>query len=130
MKPLKIMRSIVSIPIKTALFAFVMILIQETSFAQQNAHILGPSENQIDSLLLRFSNETSGPLRMGLARELGLFFTDIDPDTTMYFLNTQLQLAQSLGERLWEGDALRRLGYLTYLHFYVHAYLLVSSKQS
>ena len=115
MKPLKIMRSIVSIPIKTALFAFVMILIQETSFAQQNAHILGPSENQIDSLLLRFSNETSGPLRMGLARELGLFFTDIDPDTTMYFLNTQLQLAQSLGERLWEGDALRRLGYLTYL---------------
>ena len=115
MKPLKIMRSIVSIPIKTALFAFVMILIQETSFAQQNAHILGPSENQIDSLLLRFSNETSGPLRMGLARELGLFFTDIDPDTTMYFLNTQLQLAQSLGERVGEGDALRRLGYDTYL---------------
>ncbi|MFN3998840.1 ATP-binding protein [Algoriphagus sp.] len=115
MKPLNIMKKIVSLPIKTALLAFVMILIADESLAQQRAYINGPSENQIDSLLLRFSTETSGRLRMGLARELGLFYTDVDPDTTMYFVNTQLQLAQSLGERLWEGDALRRLGYLTYL---------------
>ena len=112
---MKLLKIIVSLPIKTALLAFGMILMTDESLAQQRAYINGPSENQIDSLLLRFSTETSGRLRMGLARDLGLFYTDINPDTTMYFVNTQLQLARSLGERLWEGDALRRLGYLTYL---------------
>ncbi|MCH8558644.1 MAG: GHKL domain-containing protein [Balneolia bacterium] len=100
--------------IKTLLLTIVMILIQDASLAQQNAHVLGPSENQIDSLQHRFSIETSDRLRMGMARELGLFYTEADQDTAIYFADIQLQLARSLGERLWEGDAHRRLGYLTY----------------
>jgi len=100
--------------IKTLLLTIVMILIQDALLAQQNAHISGPNENQIDSLQHRFSIETSDHLRMGMARELGLFYTEADQDTAIYFADMQLQLARSLGERLWEGDGLRRLGYLTY----------------
>ncbi len=106
--------NISSLLIKTALLALALILIQDASLAQQNAHILGPSENQIDSLQHRFSIETSDQLRMGIARELGLFYTEADQDTAMYFVDMQLQLARSLGERLWEGDALRRLGFLIF----------------
>jgi two-component system, NtrC family, sensor kinase len=100
--------------IKTALLAFAVMLIHDASLAQQNAYITGPSEDQIDSLRHRFSIETSDHLRMGMARELGLFYTEADQDTAIYFVDMQLQLARSLGERLWEGDALRRLGYLVY----------------
>ena len=108
------MKNISYLLIKTALLALAMILIQDASLAQQNAHISGPTENQIDSLLHRFSIETSDQLRMGIARELGLFYTEADQDTAMYFVDMQLQLARSLGERLWEGDALRRLGFLIF----------------
>ena len=108
------MKNISSLIIKTALLALALMLIQDASLAQQNAHISGPSENQVDSLQHRFSIETSDHLRMGMARELGLFYTEADQDTAMYFVDIQLQLARSLGERLWEGDAFRRLGYLVY----------------
>ena len=101
--------------IKTVLLALAMILIQDASLAQQNAYISGPSENQIDSLRHRFSIETSDQLRMGIARELGLFYSEADQDTAIYFVDMQLQLARSLGERLWEGDALSWGGYIIYL---------------
>ena len=108
------MKNISSLIIKTALLALALMLIQDASLAQQNAHISGPSENQVDSLQHRFSIETSDQLRMGMARELGLFYTEADQDTAMYFVDMQLQLARSLDERLWEGDALRRLGFLIF----------------
>ena len=108
------MITLFSISIKSALLVLLMILIQDVSVAQQNAHISGPLESQIDSLRHRFSIETSDQLRMGMARELGLFYTEADQDTAMYFVEIQLQMARSLGERLWEGDALRRLGFLIF----------------
>ncbi|TVQ74748.1 MAG: hypothetical protein EA363_01335, partial [Balneolaceae bacterium] len=98
--------------IKTALLAFAMILIQDALLAQQNAYISGPSEEQIDSLQHRFLTETSDQLRMGLARELAFYYTEINPDTARYFADTQLQLARNLGERLWEGDALWLSSYI------------------
>jgi len=100
--------------IKITLLAFAMILIQDASKAQQNSYISGPSEEQIDSLQNRFLTETSEHLRMGLARGLALYYIEIDPDTARYFAYTQLQLARSLGERLWEGDALWISSYSIY----------------
>ncbi|TVR35976.1 MAG: hypothetical protein EA390_01060 [Balneolaceae bacterium] len=101
--------------IKITLLAFAMILIQDALLAQQNAYISGPSEEQIDSLQHRFLTETSDQLRMGLAREMAFYYTEIDPDTARYFADTQLQLARSLGERLWEGDALWLSSYIIYI---------------
>jgi len=101
--------------IKITLLAFAMILIQDALLAQQNAYISGPSEEQIDSLQHRFLTETSDQLRMGLAREMAFYYTEIDPDTARYFADTQLQLARNLGERLWEGDALWLSSYIIYI---------------
>jgi len=85
--------------IKTALLAFIIFLIQDASLAQSTSA-------EIDSLQHSFLTEPSDMLRMDAARSLALYYNEISPDTARYFADTQLQLARSLGEPLWEGHAL------------------------
>jgi two-component system NtrC family sensor kinase len=83
--------------------------------AQQNPYWQEPSRVQADSLRVVFENTSNDSIRMYVCRELGLYYQEINRDSSLYFYKNQLSLAQKLNFKIWEGEAFNRMGYITIL---------------
>ena len=83
--------------------------------AQQNPYWQEPSRMQADSLRVVFENAGDDSIRMYVCRELGLYYQEINRDSSLYFYQNQLSLAHKLNFKIWEGEAFNRIGYINIL---------------
>ena len=81
------------------------------SMAQQNPYWEPWNKEQADSLRLIWSKTNNDTIRMGIARSLGFYYSEIKTDSSLYFHLEQAALARQLKSRLWEADALENVGY-------------------
>jgi two-component system, NtrC family, sensor kinase len=90
-------------------------LLPHFATAQQNPYWQEPSRVQADSLRAVFNHTGNDSIRMYVCRELGLYYQEINRDSSLYFYQKQLLLAQKLNFKIWEGESLNRIGYITIL---------------
>ena len=67
---------------------------------------------QADSLKLIWVNSTNDTVRMGVIRSLGIYYSEINIDSALYYNQQQVALARQLKQKLWETDALDGVGYM------------------
>ena len=70
------------------------------------------SDKQVDSLQSAWNNVHNDTLRMAIARSLGFYYQEKDRDSSLYFGEQQLSLAEKLHQTLWHADALDQVGYV------------------
>src|SRR3954467_4721369 len=99
------------------LFIKLMLLLLLPVFlkAQQNPYWQEPTKTQADSLRNLLQNSSNDSLRMYLSRQLGLYYQEIQRDSSLYFFEQQLLLAQKLKLKIWEAEAYRGIGYVSVL---------------
>src|SRR5437773_4114384 len=85
------------------------------SDAQQNPYWQEPNRVQADSFRVIFQKTSNDSLRMYCCRELGLYYQEINSDSSLYFYEQQLVFAQKLELKIWEAEALNRIGYVSSL---------------
>jgi tetratricopeptide (TPR) repeat protein len=80
----------------------------------QNGVYFIPSEKQTDSVRAELSHSSSDTLKMLDYYYLTSYYTELNKDSSLYFAELQLQYAQKLNQKLWEGDALFQIGYIAF----------------
>ncbi|MCB0283653.1 MAG: SpoIIE family protein phosphatase [Calditrichaeota bacterium] len=80
--------------------------------AQQNVIWEEPSEKDASDFRVALKKENNDSLKMYYSRQLGLYYQEIQRDSALYYFRQQLQLAKQLNQKLWEAEALSRLGYI------------------
>ncbi len=88
-----------------------LLLLPVFSIAQQNPYWEEWNKAQADSLQLIWNNTTNDTLRMGVARSLGYYNSEINIDSGLYYAQQMFALARQLKLKLWEADALDGIGY-------------------
>ena len=81
------------------------------SMAQQNPYWEPWNKEQADSLRIIWSKTNNDTIRMGVARSLGYYYSEVNADSSLYFHLEQAALARQLKSKLWEADALENVGY-------------------
>ena len=89
---------------------FLLLLFPVISKAQQNPYWQEPTRDQADSFRTAISHENNDTTRMYLYRELGLYYQEVQRDSSLYFFQQHLLIAQKLKLKLWEAEALNRIG--------------------
>jgi len=89
---------------------FLLLLFPAFSKAQQNPYWQEPTRDQADSFRTAISHENNDTTRMYLYRELGLYYQEVQRDSSLYFFQQHLLIAQKLKLKLWEAEALNRIG--------------------
>ncbi len=99
------------------LFIKLMLLLLLPAFlkAQQNPYWQEPTKTQADSLRNLFQNSGNDSLRMYSFRQLGLYYQEINRDSSLYFFEQQLLVAQKLKLKIWEAEAYKGIGYVSCL---------------
>ena len=88
-----------------------LLFLPSCAMAQQNPYWETWNKAQADSLRLIWNNTANDTLRMGIARSLGYYYSEIKTDSSLYFHRKQAALAGQLNSKLWEADALENIGY-------------------
>ncbi len=70
------------------------------------------NKTQADSLQSVWNTTTNDTIRLGTARSLCIYYTELKLDSALYFVEQELALARKLHQKLWEADALDMMGYL------------------
>ncbi len=78
--------------------------------AQQKTYWRHPSKQQVDSFKNQL-NHTNDTTRMYLCREIGMYYQEIQRDSSLYFFQQSLLFAQKLKLKLWEAEAYSRVGF-------------------
>jgi two-component system NtrC family sensor kinase len=89
-----------------------LFLLPASSIAQQYPYWEEWNKEQADSLQLIWNNTTNDTLRMGIARSLSNYYSEINIDSALYYAQQQVALARQLKLKLWEADALDGIGYV------------------
>ncbi len=71
-------------------------------------------QKQLDSLHVALKNAANDTLRMDLNFQLGIFYLEINFDSSLIYLNRTIPLAQKLKLKIKEADALELKGYMLY----------------
>ena len=104
---------------KTFIKILLLLLLPAFSIAQQNPFWEEWNKEQADSLQLIWNKTSNDTLRMGIARSLAYYYSEINIDSGLYYTQQQLALARQLKLKLWEADALDGIGYMfSYLKNY------------
>jgi signal transduction histidine kinase len=98
--------------IKIATISILFLFFCRGGFAQQNPYWEDWSKDQIDSLQSAWTKVHNDTLRMAIARSLGFYYQEKDRDSSLYFSEQQLALADKLHQTLWQADASDQLGYV------------------
>ncbi len=94
--------------IKTLLF-----LILPICMRSQNTFFYTPDTKQeADSLGLILQTTKNDVLKMSLYKDLAFFYSEINRDSSLFFAEQQLALANKLGQKLWQAAGLTQIGYL------------------
>ena len=78
--------------------------------AQQNSYWQEPSQGQADSFRIVLQHTQNDTTRMYLSRGLGLYYQEVQRDSSLYFFQQQLLLAKQLKSKLWEAEAYQQIG--------------------
>ncbi len=92
-----------------------LILIPSILDAQNNPYWDNPNPGEISSMRTAFNNESNDSNRMYLSKRLGLYYFEVNTDSSLYYIEKELLLAKQLKLKLWEADALCQLGYVSSL---------------
>ena len=96
---------------KSLIKIFLFLLLPAFAIAQQDPYYVLLKKEQVDSLRLEWQHAYNDTSRLGIARTLGWYYTEINRDSCLYFVEQQLALAKQLKLKIWEADALENLGY-------------------
>jgi len=97
---------------KSRLIILLFALLPVSAYSQSNNYWEEWSSHQIDSLQSAWHSVHNDTLRMAIARSLGFYYQEKDRDSSLYFVEQQLLLAEKLHQTLWQADALDQVGYV------------------
>ncbi|WP_297335845.1 ATP-binding protein [Algoriphagus sp.] len=80
---------------------------------QKNPYWQEPKVDQADSLKNWLESTENDSLKMYINRQLGLYYQERNRFTALEYFKAQLQLAKTLNQKIWEAEALSRLGYVS-----------------
>ncbi len=100
---------------KQILKIFFLVFIPAVLNAQKNPYWDNPKPEEISSMRTAFNNEGNDSARMYLGKRLGLYYFELNTDSSLYYLEGELFLARKLKLKLWEADALSQIGYVSSL---------------
>ncbi len=83
------------------------------TWAQNGVYYI-PSAREVDSVDLLLPRTANDTLKMSMYFYLSAYYTELNKDSSLYFGDLQLTLAQKLHQKLWEADALFQIGYLSF----------------
>jgi signal transduction histidine kinase len=85
------------------------------AFGQSNPYWQRPTPVEADSLKMVLQSSENDFMKMYINRQLGLYYSEINRYTALEYLKAQLDLAQSLNQKIWEAEALTGLGFVSSL---------------
>jgi signal transduction histidine kinase len=100
---------------KHILKIFFLVLVPFFLNAQNNPYWDNPKPEEISSMRTAFNTEGNDSTRMYLGKRLGLYYFELNTDSSLYYLESELFLAKKLKLKLWEADALSQIGYVSSL---------------
>ena len=100
---------------KQILKIFFLLIFPSILNAQHNPYWDNPRPEEISKMRTAFNNEVNDSTRMYLGKRLGLYYFEVNTDSSLYFLENELVLAKKLKLKLWEADALCEIGYVSSL---------------
>ena len=101
--------------IKIITILFFIVFIPLTVYGQKNPYWQEPTAAEADSLKLVLQTTENDSLKMHINRQLGLYYSERNRFTALEYFEAQLQLAKMLKQKIWEAEALSRLGYVSSL---------------
>ena len=93
----------------------IILLIPMWSKAERNPYWQEPTKAQVDSLKQLLRETKDDTIRMYANRQLGLFYQEIHREISLSYFEEHLVLAKTLKQRIWEAEALSRIGYVSSL---------------
>ena len=100
---------------KQILKIFFLLIFPSILNAQHNPYWNNPRPEEISKMRTAFNHEVNDSTRMYLGKRLGLYYFEVNTDSSLYFLENELVLAKKLKLKLWEADALCEIGYVSSL---------------
>jgi signal transduction histidine kinase len=90
-----------------------MILMLPTiMIAQKKSYWQQPGKEQVDVYRTKLNHINNDTMQMYLCREIGMYYQEIQRDSSLYFFQQSLLLAQRLKLKLWEAEAYNRIGFI------------------
>ncbi|MCH6235771.1 ATP-binding protein [Cognataquiflexum rubidum] len=97
---------------KSFISILIILLLTGHSQAQQFPYWEIWNKTQVDSLRSLWNYTSNDTIRLGTARSLCAYYTEIKLDSALYFAKEELNLARKLKQPLWEADALDMMAYV------------------
>ncbi|HAC15748.1 MAG TPA: hypothetical protein DCE78_07370, partial [Bacteroidetes bacterium] len=101
--------------IKICIALFYLVFIPLSVSGQKYPFWMKPSSEEADSLKRVLHSTEDDSLKMLLNRQLGRYYEEVHRITALDYYETQLSLAITLKQQLWEADALSSIGYVSSL---------------
>ncbi|WP_159039908.1 ATP-binding protein [Christiangramia fulva] len=99
--------------IKINIILFFILTVPMMVFGQQNPFWQEPTAAEADSLKTVLQSTKNDSLKMYINQQLGLYYIERSRSTALEYYKAQLELAKSLDQKLWEAEALSKLGYIS-----------------
>jgi len=80
--------------------------------AQQKTYWNHPGKQQVDSYKDQLSHISNDTTKMYLCREIGMYYQEIQRDSSLFYFQQSLLFAQNLKLKLWEAEAYSRMGFI------------------
>ena len=101
--------------IKINTVLFFILIIPLMVLGQNNPYWQEPTAAEADSLKMMLHSTDNDSVKMHINRQLGLYYSERYRFTALEYFEAQLQLAKTLKQKIWEAEALSRLGYVSSL---------------
>lgn len=101
--------------IEAIIIHFFCVTIPAKASGQKNPYWLEPTAAEADSLKKALKSVVNDSERMHINRQLGMYYQEINRYFALEYYETQLQLAKLLKQKIWEAEAMSRIGYVSSL---------------
>ncbi|MCC5943236.1 MAG: tetratricopeptide repeat protein [Balneolaceae bacterium] len=101
--------------LKISAVLFFLAIIPLEAFGQNNPYWQEPTAAEADSFKVMLQSTDNDSLKMHINRQLGLYYSERNRFIALEYFKAQLELAKRLNQKIWEAEALSRLGYVSSL---------------
>jgi len=101
--------------IKISTILLFILIIPLMALGQNNPYWQEPTAAEADSFKIMLQSTENDSVKMHINRQLGLYYSERNRFTALEYFEAQLQLAKTLKQKIWEAEALSRLGYVSSL---------------
>ncbi|MCC5926552.1 MAG: tetratricopeptide repeat protein [Bacteroidetes bacterium] len=95
----------------SAVLLFLAIIPLEV-FGQNNPYWQEPTAAEADRFKVMLQTTDNDSLKMHINRQLGLYYSERNRFIALEYFKAQLELAKGLNQKVWEAEALSRIGYV------------------